>query len=100
MDRRTVELRVGGQKYKVVSSAGEDELKRLAHIVNTTLGQVAPAGRPLPQQAMLLAAMALAHEAEKERGRREALERKTCEFLRRVLAGIDETLGATKPARQ
>jgi hypothetical protein len=44
--------------------------------------------------------MALAHEAEKERGRREALERKTCEFLRRVLAGIDETLGTTKPGRQ
>ena len=99
MDRRTVELRVGGQKYKVVSSAGEEELKRLADIVNAKLGQVAPAGRALPQQAMLLAAMALAYEADRERGRREALEQKTGDLLRRVLAGIDEALGVAKSPR-
>jgi cell division protein ZapA len=99
MDRRTVEVRVGGQKYKVVSSAGEDELKRLAQVVSAKLGQVAPGGRTLPHQAMLLVAMALAHEAEKERLRREALERRTGELLRRVLAGIDETLGVATSSR-
>jgi cell division protein ZapA len=99
MDRRTVELRVGGQKYRVVSSAGEDELKRLAEVVSAKLSQVAPAGRVPSPQTMLLAAIALAHDAEKERGRRESLERRTSELLRRVLAGIDETLGMDTASR-
>jgi cell division protein ZapA len=99
MDRRTVELRVGGQKYRVISSAGEDELKHLADVVSAKLSQVAPAGRAQLPQSMLLAALALAHDAEKERGRRESLERRTGEILRRVLAGIDETLGLNKRSR-
>lgn len=99
MDRRTVELRVAGQKYRVVSSAGEDELKRLAEVVSAKLNQLTAAGRVPSSQNMLLAAMALAHDAEKERGRRELLERRTSEILRRVLAGIDETLGKGKASR-
>jgi hypothetical protein len=42
---------------------------------------------------MLLAAMALAHEAEMERGRREALERRTRDLLRGLLVRIDGALG-------
>jgi cell division protein ZapA len=92
MERRTVELRVGGEKYRVISSAGEEELRRLADVVSAKLRQVAPAGRAQPPQAMLLAAMALAHEAEEERGRRESLERRTGDLLRRALVAIDEAL--------
>jgi hypothetical protein len=41
---------------------------------------------------MLLAAISLAHELESERGRREALEVKTRDLMRRVLLRIDEAL--------
>jgi cell division protein ZapA len=92
MERRTINLHIAGQKYRVVSSVGEEELHRLAGIVATKLSEVASPGRAQPPQAMLLAAMALAHEAEAERGRREALERRTTELLRRMLNRIDQAL--------
>lgn len=92
MDRRTIELSIAGQKYRVVSSVGEAELHRLAGIVNTKLGEVAP-GRAQASQAMLLAAIALAHEAETERARRESLEGRTRDLLQRLLGRIDDVLG-------
>jgi cell division protein ZapA len=99
MDRRTIELRIAGQKYRVVTSVGEDELQRLAGIVSTKLTEVAPTGHTHPPQAMLLAAIALAHEAETERGRREALERRTHDLLRRTLVRIDEALAESDETR-
>ncbi|MDP9000644.1 MAG: cell division protein ZapA [Myxococcota bacterium] len=92
MDRRTIELRISGQKYRVVSSVDEEDLHRLAGIVSTKLNEVAPGARAQPPHAMLLAAMALAHEAETERDRRECLERRTLELLRQILGGIDKAL--------
>jgi cell division protein ZapA len=92
MDRRTVELRVAGQSYRVVSSAPEEDLRRLAEKVSTKLSEVVPRGRPVPQQALLLAAMALAHEVETERGERELLERRTRDLLRRSLVRIEAAL--------
>jgi cell division protein ZapA len=91
MDRRPIELSIAGQKYRVVSSVDEAELQRLAGIVSTKLREVAP-GRTQASQAMLLAAMALAHEAEAERARRESLEGRTRALLQRVLGRIDEAL--------
>ena len=92
MDRRTVQLQIAGQSYKVVSSAPETELVHLADVVTSKVAEVSPRGRPVPPQAMLLAAMALAHELEAERAKREALERKTRDLLRRVLMRIDDAL--------
>ena len=42
--------------------------------------------------AGLTTALALAHEVESERGRRETLERRTRDLLRRVLLRIDDAL--------
>ncbi len=92
MDRRTVELRIAGQSYRVVSSAPEEDLKRLALVVGAKLAELVPKGRPVPPQAMLLAAMALAHEVEAARGERESLERRTRDLLRRALVRIDDAL--------
>jgi cell division protein ZapA len=92
MDRRTVSLSIAGQSYKVVSSAPESELQRLAAVVTEKLAEVSPRGKPVPPQAMLLAAMALAHELDAERSKRTALERKTRDLLRRVLMRIDDAL--------
>jgi cell division protein ZapA len=91
MDRRAVELRFAGQKYRVVSSAPADEIERLAGVVEAKLAEVGPHGRG-QSQALLLAAMALAHEVETERGRREALERRTRDLMRRMLVRIDDAL--------
>jgi cell division protein ZapA len=92
MDRRTVQLRVAGQSYKVVSTAPESDLQRLAATVDAKVAEVVPRGRAVSPQAMLLAAIALAHELEEERAKREALERKTRDVLRRVLVRIDDAL--------
>jgi cell division protein ZapA len=92
MDRRAVELRIAGQNYRVMSSAPEEDLTRLAEMIETKLSELAPRGRPAPAQAMLLAAMALAHDVEAERGLRESLERRTRDVLRRVLMRIDNAL--------
>jgi cell division protein ZapA len=92
MDRRTVELRIAGQNYRLVSSAPADELQRLAEVVEAKLAEIAPKGKAQPPQALLLAAMALAHELETERTRRESLERRTRDLMRRVLVRIDDAM--------
>ncbi len=92
MERRTIELHIAGQKYRVVSSAGEAELHRLAGIVSAKLREVSPSGGAQPPQALLLAAMALAHEAETERCRRESVEGRARDVLRGMLARLDEAL--------
>ena len=92
MERRAVQVRVGGQNLKVVSSADELELQKLADTVSQKLSEIAPAGKPAPPQAMLLAAISLAHDLEEERSRREGVERKARDLLRRVLVRIDDAL--------
>jgi cell division protein ZapA len=91
MERRTIELRIAGQSYRVMSSSPAEELQRLAEVVEGKIADVGGRGRAQPQ-AMLLAAMALAHEAASERDRRESLERRTRDLLRRMLVRIDDAL--------
>ncbi len=92
MERRAIQLRVGGQTYRVVSTADEPELRHLASVVDDRVGQLVPKGKTIPQQAILLAAIALAHDLEEEQGRRKSLERRTRDVLRRVLMRIDHAL--------
>jgi cell division protein ZapA len=92
MDTRPVELRIGGQNYRVISSADEEELHRLADAVSAKVDELTPSGKAAPPQAVLLAAIALAHELEQERGRRLAVERRARDMLRRVLVRIDDAL--------
>jgi cell division protein ZapA len=91
VERRTVELRIAGQSYRLVSSAPAEELHRLAEAVEAKLAEVGPKGRAQPQ-ALLLAAMALAHDVESERSQRESFEKRTRDVLRRVLVRIDDAL--------
>lgn len=90
-ERRTFQVAIGGQNYKVVSSASAEELRRLASVVDAKVYEVSPRGKP-PPQAMLLAAMALAHELEEERERRIQVERRARDALRRVILRIDDAL--------
>lgn len=92
MDGRPVQLRIAGQSYRVVSSAAEEDLHRLAETVSAKVHELTPPGKVPSSQAVILAAMALAHELEEERSRRIAVERRAREMLRRVVGRIDDAL--------
>jgi cell division protein ZapA len=73
--RRAVELRVGGQTYRVVAGDNDQHLQRLAELVDRKFTEVVPQGRGVTgQQAMFLIAMAFAEEAEEQRARAVRLE--------------------------
>ncbi len=87
-----VELNVGGKTYRVVATADEPTLQRLAAVVDEKLRALSTPGRPIAPQALVLAAMTLAHELEEERVRRRQAESRTREALRRVLDRLDAAL--------
>ncbi len=95
MDGRPVQLRVAGQSYKVVSSASEDELQRLADAVSAKITELTPKGRATNPSSILLAAIALAHDLEEERARRTRIERRAREMLRSVIGRIDAALSSS-----
>jgi cell division protein ZapA len=99
MRSEPVELRVGGQTYRVVASASDDELRRLAAIVDARLRAITPPGRPVAPQALLLAALALAHDLEEEKARNQTLATRSREMLGSILTRLDAAIGsASEPA--
>jgi cell division protein ZapA len=92
MERAPVELRVGGHTYRVVGSAGPDELQRLASIVDGKLRELNGGSSAYHPQSLLLVAMALAHELEMERSRRREVEVRSRENLRTLLDRVDSAL--------
>ncbi len=98
MQGRTVQLRVGGQTYRVVTSASEDELRRLAAVVDQKLAAVVPPGRAVTPQAMLLAAMALAHELEAAQANGAAFRAKARGAFGRLIERVDTALEETGAA--
>lgn len=90
-----VDLKVGGQTYRVVASAEETELKRLADLVDARLRSMSPPGRPISPQSLLLAAISLAHDLEEEKRKRLLVEARSKEMLRSVLARIDAAIEAS-----
>ena len=90
-----VDLKVGGQTYRVVASAEETELKRLADLVDARLRSMSAPGRPISPQSLLLAAISLAHDLEEEKRKRLQLEVRSKEMLRSVLARIDAAIEAS-----
>jgi cell division protein ZapA len=92
MSGRTVHLRVGGQTYRVVTSANDEELQRLAAMVDQKISTVVTPGRMVTPQAMLLAAMSLAHDLEVERTRSATLTAKARGAFGRMIARVDAAL--------
>jgi cell division protein ZapA len=90
-----VELKVGGQTYRVVASAEETELRRLADLVDARLRSMSPPGRPISPQSLLLAAISLAHDLEEEKAKRTQIEARSKAMLRSVLARIDAAIEAS-----
>src|ERR1700754_4446567 len=94
MPKGPVELRVGGQTYRVVATAEEADLHRLADVVDGRLRQLTAPGKAISPQSLLLAALSLAHDLEDERNRRIRSEQRAREMLNGVLARIDAALEA------
>jgi len=92
MERRTVQLRVAGQTYRVVTTASDAELKRFLSVIEDKLGEVSGRGRAVHPQALLLATLALAHDVEEERERSRRIETRARESLSRLLTRIDAAL--------
>lgn len=95
MGEAAVELKVAGKTYQVVTSAAEDELRRLAQKVEDALEGVIPPGRQPSPQALVLAAITLAHELEEERAKRIAAEERHKKVLRSLLHRVDQVLDET-----
>jgi cell division protein ZapA len=64
--------------------------------VDAKISEMLPPGRPIPAQALVLAAIALAHDLEAERAKRQALERRSRDMLRRVLVRVEDALESTE----
>lgn len=87
-----VDLRVGGQTYRVVSSAPTEDLERLAERVDEAVRAVIPRGRQASDQSFVLAAMHLAHELGEKERELAKLEERYREKLRELLSGVDQAL--------
>ncbi len=87
-----VELVIAGTRYRVVSSASRDELHRLAALVDEKIGALVPPDKPVTPQAMLLAAMAFAHDAEQARAAAAASLARAKALLGSTLGRVDEAL--------
>ena len=94
MPKGPVELRVGGQTYRVVATAEEADLHRLADVVDERLRTLTPPGRSVSPQSLLLAALSLAHDLEDERNRRLRSEQRAREMLSSLVSRIDAALEA------
>jgi len=94
MERRNVQLRVGGQSYRVVTTATDVELKRCVAVIDERLAEVNPKGRAPHAQALFLAMLALVNELEEARAgaaRAQAAARETLSaVLQRIDAALDE----------
>jgi cell division protein ZapA len=94
MPKGPVELRVGGQTYRVVATAEEADLHRLADVVDERLRALTAPGRSVSPQSLLLAALSLAHDLEDERNRRLRSEQRAREMLSSLVSRIDAALEA------
>jgi cell division protein ZapA len=92
MARPAVEVNVGGQLYRLVASSGEQSIRRYADVVNERLLELTGSERPSHPQAILLVAMALAHDLEQERVRNAELRDQAQAMLRSLLDRVNAAL--------
>lgn len=86
-----MDVRVGGQSYRLVTSSDPDALQRYAEQVDQRLRSITSSGAVHPQ-GLVLVALALVHELEQERCRREQGEQRARQALHQLLERIDAAL--------
>lgn len=92
MARPAVELKVGGQLFRVVASAEEHSLQRYAKVVNDKLRELTGNEHSSHPQAMLLVAIALAHELEDTKRLNEQNQARARDMLRTLLERVNRAL--------
>lgn len=104
MERRNVQLRLGGQSYRVVTTATDLELKRCVTVMEERLVEVNPKGRAPHAQALFLAMLALVNELDEARAaaaRTEAVARDTLSaLLQRIDAALEDDAVASEPGAE
>lgn len=89
--RSATDLIVGGIPYRVFSTADESELQRLAELVDARLSAL-PASQRSQPRSLVLVALALAHELDRERSAHLGLRTQVSERLRLLLNRVDDAL--------
>ncbi len=92
MAKKAVELNVAGQRCRVVTTANDQELKELVALVEDKLAAVTGPGRPIGTQALLLAAVALAHDVKEQRDRADTIVGRAKQSLTSLLGRVDTAL--------
>ena len=92
MANKAVELNVAGQRCRVVTTASEPELQELVALVEDKIAAVLGPGRPVNTQALLLAAIALAHDVKEQRDRGDAIVGRAKHSLESLMSRVDTAL--------
>lgn len=95
MSSQPVELKVGGQVYRVVSSADATELQKLARTVDSKLAEIT-GGKAADARGLLLAAMALAHDLEEQKHRADRLANRARSSMENLLVRVDHALDQSR----
>lgn len=98
MASRSVQLHVAGVSCRVVTSADDAELAALSAMVEERLAGVLKSGQPVTKEAILLVAVALAHEVTAERARSRAIADRARATLSRLLERVDGVLAPADDA--
>lgn len=89
---RTATVTVGGHTYRVHSSATEEELARLAALIDERL-MTLPLHQRGDPKSLVLVALGLAHDLEHERQLRATERRQLDTRVRTLISRVDEALG-------
>lgn len=89
--RRTVKISLAGREYRVVTTATDGELRRLVARVEQKLALVAGKRGATPE-AILLTAIALAHDVEEQEQRADRVAARARSFGSELLRRVDAAL--------
>lgn len=95
MASRSVDLKVAGMTCRVMTSADEAELANLSAMVEERIAGILKPGRPVTKQAILLAAISLAHDVSEEREKSRAIAERARSTLSRLLEKVDGVLATS-----
>ena len=93
--KRSVAVTIAGQRYTIKSDAEESYVQSLAQMVDDKVKEVQRAAKTAPLQAVaMLAALQIADELMRERGRRTDLRRRVREHSQNIRAWLDREVKA------
>jgi cell division protein ZapA len=92
MSAAPIEIQIGSRSFRIATTAPAELLKRDARLVSSHLNALPPAQRQHPN-ALLLVALALAHELEETREAQRQDKTQQVQRARGLLQRVDTALG-------